>query len=186
MNALFFFVLAAASLLLVGCQSPTPPPPASPYAGEQVRAIKALSESEVEGLLNGAGLGYAKAAELNFYPGPKHVLELKQELELTAEQEQQTTAIREAMLAEAVPIGASIVEKEQALDQLFAGGAANAESMQALLDEIGALHGKLRGVHLNAHIEQRAVLTEAQVHQYHRLRGYHTGGVHQHHPGASS
>jgi hypothetical protein len=50
-------------------------PSVSPYAGQAGREIKALSREEVEGLLAGQGMGYAKAAELNRYPGPAHVLE---------------------------------------------------------------------------------------------------------------
>jgi hypothetical protein len=50
--------------------------PLSPYAGQQTRAIKALSPEDLAGLLNGEGMGMAKAAELNGYPGPVHVLEL--------------------------------------------------------------------------------------------------------------
>src|ERR1700757_2891750 len=57
-----------------------------PYAGQQKREIKALSEEDVAGYLGGAGMGYAKAAELNGYPGPMHVLELGDRLELTDEQ----------------------------------------------------------------------------------------------------
>jgi hypothetical protein len=54
---------------LAGCSGV---PQVSPYAGEQGRAIKALSQKEVSDLLDGAGMGYAKAAELNRYPGPMH------------------------------------------------------------------------------------------------------------------
>jgi len=48
----------------------------SPYAGQENRTIKALSQGEIKNFLSGAGMGFAKAAELNHYPGPKHVLEL--------------------------------------------------------------------------------------------------------------
>jgi len=48
----------------------------SPYAGQEKRSIKALSQAQIENFLSGAGMGFAKAAELNHYPGPKHVLEL--------------------------------------------------------------------------------------------------------------
>ena len=47
----------------------------SPYAGEESRAIKSLSASEIQALRQGHGMGYAKAAELNHYPGPRHVLD---------------------------------------------------------------------------------------------------------------
>ena len=42
----------------------------SPYAGQESREIKSLSPAEVDGYLAGAGMGFAKAAELNGYPGP--------------------------------------------------------------------------------------------------------------------
>ena len=36
--------------------------PASPYAGQQTRAIKALSPEDIASLRNGEGMGMAKAA----------------------------------------------------------------------------------------------------------------------------
>src|SRR5712691_2371518 len=62
----------------------------SPYAGEQQRSIKALSERDIAELQSGHGMGLAKSAELNGYPGPAHVLELAAPLELTAEQQAAT------------------------------------------------------------------------------------------------
>ncbi|MGB1816363.1 MAG: hypothetical protein ACPHJ3_13480, partial [Rubripirellula sp.] len=46
----------------------------------ETRVIKSLSSSDIDGLLSGAGMGYAMAAELNRFPGPKHVLELADEM----------------------------------------------------------------------------------------------------------
>ena len=60
--------------------------PAQPYAGQQVRAVTSLSPEELNGFLEGRGMGLAKAAELNGYPGPMHLLELEKELGLTASQ----------------------------------------------------------------------------------------------------
>src|SRR5947208_295022 len=48
----------------------------APYAGQQARSIKSLSAEDVAALLKGEGMGMAKAAELNGYPGPVHVLTL--------------------------------------------------------------------------------------------------------------
>ncbi|MEX2355984.1 MAG: hypothetical protein WD535_03015, partial [Thermaerobacterales bacterium] len=59
-----------------------------PYTGLQDRSIRALSPEQVEGLLEGQGMGYALAAELNHFPGPVHVLDLAKQLDLTAEGEQ--------------------------------------------------------------------------------------------------
>jgi hypothetical protein len=57
----------------------------SPYAGMQMRLIKALSEQQIADLKAGRGMGLALPAELNGYPGPIHVLELSDELGLSAE-----------------------------------------------------------------------------------------------------
>ena len=56
---------------------------ASPYAGEQARDIKALSQQDVEEILRGGGWGLAKAAELNGMPGPTHVLDMAADLNLS-------------------------------------------------------------------------------------------------------
>ena len=45
-----------------------------PYAGQQTRAIKALSDDDIGALRAGEGMGMAKAAELNGYPEPPHFL----------------------------------------------------------------------------------------------------------------
>ena len=55
----------------------------SKYAGEEKREIKSLSETDIEELKNGQGWGLAKAAELNGVPGPAHLLEMKNEIDLT-------------------------------------------------------------------------------------------------------
>ena len=50
----------------------------------QTRLIKALSEQQIADLKAGRGMGLALPAELNGYPGPIHVLELSDELGLSA------------------------------------------------------------------------------------------------------
>src|SRR5881394_1940454 len=95
---------------------------ANPYAGQQSRPIKALSEADVAALRGGEGMGFAKAAELNGYPGPRHVLDLAQELDLRDAQKQQVTAVRDRMSAAARSLGATLIEREAALDRLFASG----------------------------------------------------------------
>lgn len=43
----------------------------SPYVGQEYREIKALSTQEISDYMSGRGMGLAKAAELNGYPGPR-------------------------------------------------------------------------------------------------------------------
>jgi Spy/CpxP family protein refolding chaperone len=154
------------------------------YAGEERREIKSLSAEEVEGLLNGHGMGLAKAAELNHYPGPRHVLELAAELQLTPEQRTQTQAAFERMRAEAVRLGRSIVERERELDAMFAKEEIDAGKLRAKTSEIAQLQGDLRAAHLAAHLEMRRILSPPQVKKYDELRGYgaarKTGGQHDH------
>ena len=109
--------------------------PAS-YAGQEQREIKALSPEEIQGYLAGKGMGLAKAAELNRYPGPAHVLELAEELLLDAEQKIRSAAIFNAMQADAVRQGSLLVEKERELDRLFSGGGITSEDLRAVLEQI--------------------------------------------------
>ena len=145
---------------------------AASYAGQEQREIKALSPEEVQGYLAGKGAGLAKAAELNHYPGPAHVLELADKLKLTEEQKTRTQAIFDAMQKEAINQGKALIEKERELDRLFATGRATPGSLRSILKQIGALQAEVRRSHLQAHIEQRAVLTKTQIAQYDELRGY--------------
>jgi hypothetical protein len=68
-----------------------------PYAGMQQRAVKALSEQQIADLRAGKGMGLALAAELNGYPGPMHVVELGDKLNLTSQQRQRVQQLYAAM-----------------------------------------------------------------------------------------
>lgn len=155
--------------LIVGLSLVAPP---SAYAGQEQRPLKALSAEEVRGYLDGAGMGLAKAAELNHYPGPRHVLDLAAELELSPAQRAGVQAAFERMQASARELGAQLVAEERALDQAFALGTITSAELDRRLDGLGALHGRLRATHLRAHLETRALLTPAQVKRYDELRGY--------------
>jgi len=144
----------------------------SPYAGLESREIKALSEREVSGYLEGKGLGYAKAAELNNFPGPSHVLELSKGLALTDEQIKQTQIIFNKMKAQAAILGEQFVSKERELDQLFLKSTINTKVLKVLTADIGDIQAKIRYVHLSAHLEQKELLTKHQIHLYNKLRGY--------------
>lgn len=161
--------------------------PVSPYRGQETREIKALSAQEVSDLLAGKGMGFAKAAELNGYPGPKHVLELAGPLVLTPEQVEGTRAIFNDMQARAIGAGRDLVALERELDRQFQEKTVEAESLQSLLARIGTLQAELRRVHLQAHLRQMALLSDAQVAAYAELRGYtgsdhgSNGAAHRHH-----
>lgn len=143
-----------------------------PYAGQQSRGIKALSEQETADLLAGRGMGLAKVAELNSYPGPVHALEMAPALGLDTAQIAALEDQKRRMDMAAIALGRKIVAEERDLDRLFAAGRVDVASLQTRSIEIGRLQGELRAVHLATHLETRAVLTEAQVRRYNELRGY--------------
>lgn len=151
----------------------------SGYAGQETREIKALSAQQVEDLRAGRGMGLAMAAELNHYPGPKHVLELAKELELDAGTTARVQASFDRMSAEAKRLGVAIVEAEARLDAQFREERVTPESLRAATAEIARLQGELRNAHLAAHLETRALLSIHQRHTYDRLRGY--AGAHAGH-----
>jgi Spy/CpxP family protein refolding chaperone len=159
---------------------------AGPYAGQEQREIKALSANEIQDYLAGKGMGLAKAAELNHYPGPAHVLELAVKLGLSDEQVTHTRNIFTAMQKDAMRHGRALVDKERELDRLFASGAIDPDKLRATLADIARLQAELRRVHLQAHLDQRLVLTDEQVRRYDTLRGYgssaggHSHGEHAH------
>ena len=152
---------------------------------ELERVLDLASTPDPPRVLAGKGMGYAKAAELNGYPGPAHVLELRSELGLSAEQLAQTQAIFQRMESSAKSLGAELVQAERALDASFRNREVSPESLARALERIAAIEGKLRNVHLGAHLEQTRVLSPAQAARYARLRGYagDAGGHHRHHPG---
>lgn len=147
----------------------------SPYMGQEGREVKALSPQEVQGYLTGQGMGFAKAAELNHYPGPRHVLDLAAEMKLSEGQIEKTKAIYRAMQGEAIRLGRLLVEKERTLDGLFARQEAGEAAVRSVAAEIAGLQGELRFAHLKAHLEMRRILSQEQIQQYDALRGYGAG-----------
>ncbi len=78
------------------------------------------------------------------------------------------------MHAEAVRLGASVVEAERRLDALFACGDASADSLQRIVIEVAERQGRYRAAHLQAHLELRPLLSTAQIARYNELRSHHS------------
>ena len=135
----------------------------TPYAGMQTRPIKALSEQQIADLGAGRGMGLALAAELNGYPGPLHVLELADKLELSAEQRAGMQRLFDSMKAEAMPLGAKLIEQEAELDKQFATRTVTPESLKASTAAVAATQGILRETHLKYHLSTGSILTPSQM-----------------------
>jgi Spy/CpxP family protein refolding chaperone len=152
--------------------APTP----SPYKGEQAREIKSLSASDINALQAGAGMGYAKAAELNGYPGPMHVLELATPLQLSQDQRSASQKLMIEHKAKARALGAQLIDAERALDAAFSSRQIDAPRIAALTASIGSLQAALRAEHLQTHLQQTALLNPQQIASYQSLRGYDNSG----------
>lgn len=149
-----------------------------PYGGFETRGIAALSGADIEGLLEGRGMGYALPAELNGYPGPTHVLDAAEALELTPGQAEAVRAVFDRMNARARVLGAEFVAAEAALDAAFGDGTVTPEVLGALTAEAARIEADLRATHLAAHLEITPILTRHQIAAYNRLRGYAAGDAH--------
>lgn len=144
----------------------------SHYAGMETRDIKALSPEQVNGYRTGAGMGFAMAAELNGLPGPKHVIELADDLHLSEEQRRAAEDIYQRMHERAVALGERVVQAEARLDSICARGELAQDPLKSAISRVAELNSELRYTHIVAHFEMNSVLTREQRHAYMKLRGY--------------
>lgn len=144
----------------------------SPYAEQLDSPVRGLSSEEVHNLLTGKGAGYARMAELNGYPGLRHVLDLSSQLNLSVQQTKKIQATFEQMQSQAKSIGKTIITKEQKLSNAFASGKITNAELEKQTLELAQLYGKLRTTHLQAHLQINPVLSAEQIQKYNKIRGY--------------
>src|SRR5258705_7356125 len=132
------------------------------------KAAEACSAEFDKVVGDGRGFGMAFAADQNGYPGPMHVLELKDRLKLTADQEAKMQALMHAMFSESKPKSAQLLEAEAKLRRLFADRAADDAAVRAAVAEVERARSQVRLVHLLTHLKTRDLLTEDQRQIYHK------------------
>jgi Spy/CpxP family protein refolding chaperone len=134
------------------------------------RQMQAMLQEIDQVIASGRGAGLAFAADQNGYPGPLHVLELKDTLQLTPAQEARIAALQNAMFADARPKSARLLEAEAALRRLFAEGSADETRVRAAVTTVERARAEVRLVHLLTHLQTRDVLTDEQRRLYHQTR----------------
>ncbi len=160
----------------------------SPYQHQTAAKLRGLNENEIAELRAGTGMGLARTAELNSYPGPRHVLDAFEagEFQASPEQIQQVQQIFDQMKRDAQCVGAQILEEEERLEVAFRSAMITERDLRFRVTRIARLQGELRALHLRAHLATRAILSDAQVARYNELRGYaasqtnHQGQQHRH------
>ncbi len=148
--------------------------PTSPYAADfdPAAAIRALTAEEVAQIERGEGAGFAKAAELNGLPGPRHVFDLAHELGLSHDQVSRVQAVAEAMKADVVPAGERYLAGQRRLEADLRAAAIGEEALPGRVAEVYRLEGELAAAHLIAHLRTAKLLSSEQIGAYNRLRGY--------------
>jgi hypothetical protein len=154
----------------------------SPYAILPDTGATGLLPQEVESLTKGEGMALAMAAELNGYPGPRHLLDAAAagQLELRPDQREVLLRLYDGMLAGAKAKGQEILRAEEELAMRFRHGHIDEAGLREILGQIGQLRAGLRLIHLRTHLEAGALLTPDQIARYKAVRGYDPGGTHQH------
>ncbi len=158
-----------------------PQSPTNPYAGTSA----GLTDAQRAQYLDGEGMGFAKPAEMNHYPGPRHVLLNAERMKLTPEQLSATRKLFDSVQIRAKVLGKQIVESEDELLRIFSSGSAHEAQVKQLTAKIGRLQGELRAVHLTAHLQERGLLSAEQIQIYDQARNYIPGekpapALHQH------
>ena len=158
----FLIVLGAIALITsINANSAEIPAYQSKYVGEEQRSIKSLSTDDIEQLKHGKGWGLAKVAELNGMPGPSHILQMKDKIALSKEQEAKIQALFDDM-------------QSKELNDSFVNRTITTELLSQQLEAIAEVSKKLRYVHLVTHLMTPNILTPQQIDQYNRLRGYNS------------
>ena len=157
---------------------------ATPGAPHQHHAVAAAcNDAFDETVRDGRGFGMAFVADQAGYPGPLHVLELKDRLRLSRDQEAATRALLDQMYAESRPRSARLLDAEARLARLFAAGRPDEAAVRKAVGEVEAARAEVRMVHLAFHLKMRDALTDEQRRLYHDARwGQHARGAAPHAP----
>ena len=123
-----------------------------------------------ENVRDGRGFGMAFVADQQGYPGPLHVLELKDRLRLSSDQEAKAQALLAAMFAASRPKSARLLNAEARLRQLFAAGRPDEAAVRTAVGEVEMARADVRLVHLMFHLEMRDALTDEQRRVYQEAR----------------
>jgi hypothetical protein len=178
--------LAGIAVAVTAALAAAQPVSEPPYAGLQTREIKALSEQQMSDLAAGRGIGLALAAELNGYPGPKHVLELADRLAITGQQRADIQRLFDSMKSDAIPLGQKLIAAERDLDRAFAERTITPDKLKTATAAIAEITGALRNAHLKYHLATAALLGPDQIRRYAELRGYdEAAATADPHPGAA-
>ncbi|MGH6689995.1 MAG: periplasmic heavy metal sensor [Gammaproteobacteria bacterium] len=173
MTAFGIFAVGAGAMAAVVVMAAKPASSAGPHQGgghSDYRAVDQWLKEFDRVVADGRGFGLAFAADQQGYPGPMHVLELKDRLRLTSDQERAAQLLVDAMFAQSRPAGARLLAAEQRLRTVFSAGTASEAAVRAAAADIERARTEVRLVHLLAHLKTREILSVEQRGLYHAAR----------------
>jgi Spy/CpxP family protein refolding chaperone len=112
----------------------------------------------------------AFVADQQGYPGPLHVLELKDRLRLSRDQEAKAEVLLAAMFAESRPKSSRLLDAEAKLRRLFAASRPDEAAVRTAVGEVETARADVRLVHLLFHLKMRDALTDEQRRVYQDAR----------------
>src|SRR3970040_2422628 len=142
-----YFVLVGATLASCTTRLPSAAPtpqPTSPYIPLLDSPIRGLSVDEISDLETGAGAGFARAAQLNGYPGPRHILDLQAQLDLSEDQLAEVQTLYDEMNGEARQLGSEILKMESDIELAFRNQSIDEDSLATQVAALAEKYGELR------------------------------------------
>ena len=139
---------------------------ASIYSGQENRTIKSLSADDIVELRRRHGWGQAKAAELKGVSGPKHLLQMKNEIGLDETPYSAIDEVYQQLKSQAELQGERLIALEHHLGSGFRNRTITDAMLRTILNAFAETKSELRCVHLTAHLRMPEVLSEEQVRTY--------------------
>ena len=111
----------------------------------------------------------ALVAELNHYPEPQKVLNLKKELGLTPSQITEVTSVNTEIHRKMKEMGEMIIKNEKAIDDIFKSRKLTDGDVIFFVNRYGLYEGELRTAILLTYLKMNDILTAAQKEKYQKL-----------------
>lgn len=132
--------------------------------------LKHLTTEQYSAFQQGTDVwGMGRVAELNHFPSPQKVIELKSKLSLNKQQESDLQDIVTKLNFKVKEMGAFMIKNERMLDSLFRLGKVNDGQLIYYTNRYGLYEGELRNAILQSHLKTKKILKPAQLRKYERL-----------------
>lgn len=136
----------------------------------QKSPLQHLSAEQYQAYQQGTDVwGMGLVANLNHYPSPQQILDLKKELSIDKQQEVALVDILSKLNFKVKEMGTFIIKNERMMDSLFRLKKVNDGLLIYYTNRYGLYQGELRNAILQAHLKTKTLLKSSQLRKYERL-----------------